>query len=261
MISIQIAQLAFPEVVQRFCTIDHFAAEMLAAAASARISLHRRRGTCALSDNSRRCMPMMPGRLGLGQTPETQFFCPRLGLKPRQLWIVAVNGVAPGHSQPDLLAVHIQTPTCHASQQPVVFIVAQLINSGALLQAESRQGLLGLHTKGLIHFRRINGIEPNYVVLPILHRRQGVAIVYRDYFPGPAGHRRATRQGGDSQQQNQQPGRGYGHGHEPSVTRYQELLTIQFQKQIFGLDIHQQRAARQLVAHPVFFHVNDHKPL
>ena len=100
---------------------------------------------------------------------------------------MTVLGIMPGHPAPKLFSICIPTVTKDNGHDPVVLVLRNRLNTCEPPIAKTGKGLTGLLTKGLMQFRSINRVEPQFDGTPAPQNGERVAIMDPYDFAGPSG--------------------------------------------------------------------------
>ena len=98
---------------------------------------------------------------------------------------MAVLGIVPGHPAPKLFSIDIPAATKDTGHDPVILVLRNRLNTCEPSVAETRKRLSGLLTKGLMQFRGINRIEPQFDGTPAPENGERIAIMHAYNFAGP----------------------------------------------------------------------------
>jgi len=100
---------------------------------------------------------------------------------------MAVVAIVPGHPTPKLFSIDIPAATKDTGHGPVVLVLRNWLNTCEPPIAKTGKGLTGLLTKGLMQFRSINRVEPQFDGTPAPENGERVAIMDPYDFAGPRG--------------------------------------------------------------------------
>jgi hypothetical protein len=109
----------------------------------------------------------------------------RTGFKCLQAFRLAVLGVKPRHASTQLFGVGINTATLYMCQLPIVFVAGCRLDIGVTPITKAGKRALCLLTIGLIQFRSVNLVQPNFHFPPEVLDSQSVPVMDGNNPPGP----------------------------------------------------------------------------